>query len=181
MRIACGPLTNQHLECVMATSDLTAGELRQLLIYDSVSGEFTWRNARGRKTRAGAKAGYTSNGYIRIGINGKDYFAHCLVWLYAHGSWPTADIDHIDGIRSNNCLLNLRQAKRAENLQNQRAPRSDNKSGFLGVSFDAKRGMYKAALKVSGKTVFTKRTITAEEAASAYLEAKRKHHPFSVI
>ncbi len=79
------------------------------------------------------------------------------------------------GNRSNNRLSNLRDVSQAMNIQNERKPRSNNKSGFLGVK--ANRGLWKAEISIDGKTKFLGRFKTPEEAHQVYVEAKRKLHP----
>jgi hypothetical protein len=90
------------------------------------------------------------------------------------GEWPKTLIDHRDGDGLNNRWLNLRCATYKINNQNQRAPRSDNKSGFLGVC--AHKNRFYAYIKIGDKVKNLGAFLTAEEAHEAYLAAKRKHH-----
>ena len=89
---------------------LTAERLREQLRYDAETGVFTRRVGSGH-ARAGDMAGSVlSTGYVRIGIDGAKYTAHCLVWLYVNGVWPD-QIAHINGNRSDNRIANLRERR----------------------------------------------------------------------
>lgn len=123
-------------------STLTAEYVRSRLAYDPETGALTWKrreeNNRIDKmwnTRfAGKVADHkTSSGHIQFGIDGKNYLAHRIAWLIIYGAWPKNDIDHINRVRDDNRLCNLREATRAENASNTKR-RSNNTSGYHGVS-----------------------------------------------
>jgi hypothetical protein len=118
------------------------------------------------------------NGYIRIGINNKLYVAHRLAWLYVHGEFPESEIDHINGDRADNRILNLRKATPAENSQN-RARYCSNSSGFMGVYFNKRHKKYCARINHLGKKKHLGLYDTAELAFEAYKEAKRVYHSFN--
>lgn len=114
-----------------------ASELRQLFDYDPISGVVTYR-ARGAEhfthiaerirapnvaawnTRwAGRPAGtIVGSGYMHVTIKSHPVSIHRLIWAYVHGYWPTNDIDHINGVRTDNRIVNLREVSRAVNLRN---------------------------------------------------------------
>jgi hypothetical protein len=163
---------------MMYRNDITSDFLKSVLTYLPSTGEFIWKNTKGRKHVAGCVAGNKSVwGYTEIRLNRKLYKAHRLAWLYSYGEWPLDAIDHIDGDRSNNRLLNLRSASYADNNQNM-AVRRTSKSGSVGVSYDSKRHAWVAQLNVGGKRVLHKRCATREEAERAYTDAKAQHHEF---
>lgn len=74
-------------------------------------------------------------GYLHGVVLGKNCRAHRVVWLLTYGEWPTQHIDHINGIRSDNRISNLRDVSRSENAKNSCLPRV-NKSGFIGITRD---------------------------------------------
>ena len=119
----------------MAKTDLTADRLRELLHYDPDTGVFTRRVATAPCVRIGDIAGCfdNSNGYLKIGVDGRQRYAHRLAWLYANGTFPVFDIDHLNGIRTDNTLLNLRDVPRKQNIENVKIARTTNKLGVLGV------------------------------------------------
>lgn len=120
-----------------------------------------------------------ANGYVYIKIDGKSYMAHRLAWLDVNGEWPEVFVDHINGDRSDNRLINLRAATRELNAQNQRVAQKHNKLGILGVSPYGEK--YYACIRVNGKTKYLGLHETPEVAHQAYLEAKRKYHEGCMI
>jgi len=117
--------------------------LRELLEYDPETGVFIWKTGRG-SVKAGSVAGSKeANGYVRIRCDGGRYMAHRLAWLYVHGEFPPEEIDHINGVRDDNRLRNLRCVSRTENTRNQRLS-NRNTSGITGVHWDKKAGKWRA-------------------------------------
>ncbi len=159
------------------SDQLTQSRLKELLRYDPDTGLFHWIANRAIKNCAGKLAGWAErSGYIRITVDQKSYLAHRLVWLYVHGQWPAEEMDHIDTMRNNNRISNLRQVSRESNMHNQRRAHSQSKSGFLGVS-PHKNGKWKAQLRVGKKDHYLGLFTTPELAHAAYLEAKSRLHP----
>lgn len=166
----------------MAKVDLTAQRLRELLHYCPDTGAFTWIGTTNPKHKPGRPAGWREgNIYLRISVESRTYFAHRLAWLHASGEWPTGQIDHIDGDRTNNRWVNLRDISHSMNMQNRREARFDSSTGILGVQFYPKTGRFGASIRVSGKRTFLGRFDTAEEARQAYVRAKRELHPGCAI
>lgn len=162
----------------MANANLTAERLRELLNYDPETGVFTWRVRPVNSVHVGDIAGNDDgNGYLRMKISYASHSMHRLAWLYAYGVWPDGEIDHINGIRSDNRLVNLRVVSRTGNVQNRH--KTWGKSGFMGVY--ANFGKWRAAIQVNGKLISLGNFDTPEEASAAYLAAKRIHHPTSVV
>lgn len=166
------PLTGRAL-------DVTAERLHELLDYDLLTGTFTWRVAHRGTAKAGAVAGSPGAGYVCIRIDGRRYLAHRLAWLYVHGGWPDTQVDHINGDPTDNRLANLRMATPAQNQQNQRRARADNKCGLLGVSLC--RGRWQAEIRLNGKGIYLGRFDTPKQAHDAYLAAKARLHPFQTL
>lgn len=155
---------------------LTAERLREAIEYDPETGDFRWRIGLSRRVCPGAPAGFIVDGYRRIGLDGKRYWAARLAWLYVHGVHPTGQIDHIDGDPLNNRISNLRDVSHAVNQQNQRRAHHQNKLGMLGVVEDKRSGKFLARIFVNGKTKFLGSYRDPAEAQQAYIEAKRALH-----
>lgn len=104
-------------------------KLSALLSYDPQTGHFTRRITTSSNAKTGDIAGTLHKlGYWIISIDGYDFKAHRLAWLYVTGEWPSGDIDHANGIRSDNRFCNLRIATHRQNMAN--APRRvDSKHG----------------------------------------------------
>lgn len=155
---------------------LTQDRLRELLVYDPLSGEFTWLVNRLGSGGAGSRAGaFDGQGYRQIGIDGRIYREHRLVWLYVHGHWPVADLDHINRNRSDSRLANLRPATRSQNSANSGPPRN-NSSGFKGVSLEKRSGRWHAYITVARRRQNLGRFDTAEAANAAYVAAAVRIH-----
>lgn len=158
----------------MSKPNVTAERAKQVLSYDSESGIFTWL-IHTRNTCIGQIAGtLKKRGYIVISIDGKLIAAHRLAWFFAFGIWPTYNIDHINGCKSDNKICNLRDVPQGYNLQNKRKATSGNKSGFLGVS--PNRNRWAASIFTFGVKIHIGTFDTKEEAHAAYLAKKRKLH-----
>jgi hypothetical protein len=161
-------------------TELTQQRLKELLSYDHETGLFTWRVSKGT-AKKGSIAGYKHlDGYIQIMIDNKNYLAHRLAWIYVYGSLPEKDLDHINEIKDNNRICNLRLATRQENNHNISKPRIHNISGFRGVCWCKCAKKWKSQIGINGKKKYLGIFNTAEEAYEAYLKAKREIHPFWV-
>ncbi len=160
---------------------LTIERLRELLAYDAETGVFTWAIDRGDCYKAGSIAGSVDfQGYRVIQMDGKKHKAHRLAWLYVHGHWPDPQVDHINGIRTDNRIVNLRIVSNAENQQNQRKAHRSSSSGLLGA-YKHPDGKWMASIKVGGKQRHIGLFHTAQEAHEAYLRAKAELHPFQTL
>lgn len=148
-------------------AELTQELLKKILHYNRVSGLFTWKK-RGRGRTFGKAVGcIISKGYVHIWISGQSYKAHRLAWLYIHGKFPENDIDHINGIRDDNSLANLRACTRAENCRNQRKG-INNTSGFKGVYLCKRSNKWFAQIRCRGKAIYLGIFDDKKEAALAY-------------
>jgi hypothetical protein len=100
-------------------TELTQERLKELLHYDPETGIFTNLTQRGGHAKKGAVAGTKNSiGYVCIRIDYDQYRAHRLAWLYVYGEFPEKFIDHMNEIRDDNRIINLRLATHQENLHN---------------------------------------------------------------
>lgn len=160
----------------MKEQTLSYDKLREVLEYNPDTGEFTWATRLSNRAIVGKRAGNVrTNGYINISIDNRHYLAHRLAWFYCYGSFPKKNLDHIDGDKQNNRIDNLRECTQSENNQNARR-RIDNTSGHVGVI--AFRGKWRAEIRLHGQSFGLGVFDTKEEAAAAYLGAKRVLHRF---
>lgn len=155
--------------------------IKELLNYDSESGLFTWiANRKGRFGRAGVEAGRKNkSGYIVIGIDGGTFAAHRLAWLCVHGDLPKGmTIDHINRVKSDNRIINLRVCKLSDNSFNKPVYKN-NKCGMKGVYFDdSRRGnkKWRARIYINKKRISLGAFLTKEEAFEKYKQASVKYH-----
>lgn len=148
----------------MSSLKHSLSELRETLSYDPNTGEF-----RRVSTPSAIVGKVDPQGYLRISVNGRYYYAHRLAWLFVNGDWPGDRIDHIDRDRANNRIGNLRVATASQNAANA-GPRKSNTSGFTGVSVE--RGKFVARI---AKT-FIGSFMSPDEASAAYLAAARARY-----
>lgn len=155
---------------------LTQEFIKQVLDYDRESGQFTWlTNCRGNKLRIGSAAGTkNAGGYIVIRLQGRLHYAHRLAWLLVYGDLPAAETDHINGIRDDNSIKNLRSVDHSENGKNQ-AIYASNTSGVIGVVRCTQTNKWRAQIGANGKQITTCRFVNFDDAVSARKELERKH------
>jgi len=99
---------------------LTQARLRELLHYDPETGIFTWLQRRAGKAQKGSIAGrYHPSGHRIIRVDVTSYYAHRLAWIYVHSYIPDGlVIDHINHVRDDNRICNLRPVTHKVNSQN---------------------------------------------------------------
>lgn len=106
-----------------------------------------------------------AGGYKTVSYNNVNYLVHRVIWLLVKGVWPADQLDHVDKNRLNNRVENLREASNRSNHHN----RTDNTTGFVGVTYDKSRGKYIAGYRVGYTRVNVGRFDTAELAYRAKL------------
>lgn len=161
----------------MSKSLPDVSRLRILFWYDANTGELIRRIPAGRWGRIPTDtiAGVMRrDGYLVIDVDGVKLLVHRIAFAIAHGQWPIGQIDHIDGNRKNNRLLNLRDVEPSTNSENQRRARGNSKSGVLGVRQMGSR--WAAEIKVCGVQHYLGTADTPEEAQTLYVNAKRRLH-----
>ena len=165
----------------MADQILTIERAHELLNYDLSTGAFTWRT-KDKSNRAGgvnAAAGYKkAGGYVCIMIDGKNLRAHRLAWFWMRGSWPTLDLDHINGDTSDNRMCNLREVTAKQNQENRHNHKAS-KSGHIGVSWIASRKKWYASIMHNRKTVGLGLHENIEDAVSARKQAELRIYTHS--
>jgi hypothetical protein len=151
--------------------ELTQRRLKELLSYCPITGLFEWRQTR-PGVNAASKVGTVSGGYLRVSVDGQRHMAHRLAWLYMTGEWPHDTIDHINRDRLDNRWGNLRCLPHRLNAQNQ---------GGRGYHFNERLGKYVAQISTGGRknktVIYLGLFDSPERARSAYLAAKKQHHP----
>jgi len=154
--------------------------LIEKISYDKDTGIFTRA-----KSCKGSKLGRilgskTSNGYLTISFESKHYYAHRLAWFYVYKKFPDGMIDHINSMRTDNRIENLRIVQPYENLQNSKLHK-DNKSGYKGVWWHQKDKKWKSAICIKGKRINLGCYSTPEEASKAYIEASKTYQTHGIF
>jgi len=134
-------------------------------LFEYKDGTLFWKVSTNRRIKQYSAAGSTQkDGYVRIKINGVNYYAHRIVFALHNGYMPEC-VDHIDGNRSNNKIENLREANVTLNNWNKKI-RSDSKSSHKGVWWHKQSGMWEAVCKVNKKQTTVGRFEKIEDSAS---------------
>lgn len=161
---------------------------RECLDYNPDTGDLTWKhrdrwmlptepklkqwNARfaGKVAGSAHGLGYTQ---ICIKIYDKAYkvLAHRLAWYIHTGEIPV-EIDHINGNRSDNRIVNLRPSNDAENAKN-KAIAKNNKSGYPGVCYN--QGKWEVRKGHNGKLIYIGSFTNKDDAIAACKKAERKY------
>lgn len=139
-------------------------EVLRLFSYDPTTGRLMWKSNQ-QKRFVGREAGFiTHHGYRRVNLGKTKLHAHQIIWLMVHGELPDCEIDHINGIRDDNRIDNLRLATQQQNQQNA-GVRVDNVLGVKGVRLRPS-GRYQARVRLSDGTRVVKTFCTVVEAVS---------------
>lgn len=149
-------------------------EALKLFRYDYETGVLYWRWRVSNRIPKTLEAGTQKSGYLSVQVRGRLYQVHRVVMLMCYGFYGEGlEVDHINHVRDDNRLCNLRFVTRSENMRN-RSVSSNNTSGITGVHFLKARKKYIALIGVNRKLIFLGYFDTLEEAAAAREEANLK-------
>lgn len=149
---------------VSAEKDITDS-----LVYEPLTGKLFWRIKVGSRGFKGEVAGHYDkhHGYMNVQVKGRGYRSHRIAWYLYHGSWPKGQIDHINGCKTDNRIINLRDVTQNQNAFNK--PRYKNStSKFKGVSYRKDNNSWRAVIQKEGRQVSIGHFLCEKEAALAY-------------
>lgn len=152
-------------------------KLKKILSYNKDTGIFRWNLNSSKNVEIGDIAGMLNKcGYILIGIDGRTFLAHRLAIIYVHGDCiDDYEVDHINNVRHDNRICNLRLATPSENQFN-RGIQRNNTSGIKGVTWSNSRKKWMARCSVRGKNHYLGRYDDVKLAEKAVVEFRRKAH-----
>lgn len=151
-------------------------KLRAKIDYNPLTGALKWKSRHsGQMVEDLTADRLMLDGYRRVTAGGKSIQAHRVAWLLQTGSFPTNQLDHINGIKDDNRWVNLREATRAQNMHNRKLQKN-NKSGVKGVSWQASSKKWRATLKANGIKVLDQKFSSLDEAKAAIETAREKWH-----
>jgi len=156
-------------------SNIDCNQLREILEYQPETGLFFWKKKRNGISVGQMAGGKDRDGYIRIRIDNVKYAAHRLAWMYIHNDFPKNFIDHINGIKIDNRICNIRDVTRSENMQNLFKPQGRNI--YIGVYKNQNANTWYSKIEINGKQIRLGTFKTPEEANIAYKKAKLIYHP----
>ncbi|MBK8106016.1 MAG: HNH endonuclease [Betaproteobacteria bacterium] len=113
------------------------------------------------------------DGYRQVRVNGKQYREHHLVWLLHNGRMPSGELDHINCVRDDNRIENLRECTREQNTQNRRFRCAA--TGLDSLALLATTTSSEPLSLVAARRHTFGLFQTAEEANAAYMPAQRAH------
>lgn len=161
---------------------MTYERLREMVVYDPETGIFTRGTAkrnRGEQWVPGevVRGHRHKAGYHAICLDDCTYMAHRLAWLYVYGEWPPHTIDHVNLVKDDNRIANLRLATNAEQHRNIARTRS-NSTGFKGVTYRPRAKKWEANITMPaaghgerGKHKYLGQFDSPEDAHTAYQAA----------
>lgn len=149
--------------------------LKKIFVCEAEQGELRWRVSSPRAA-AGQLAGVVnSEGYRVVGYGGSKYRVHRIIWAMYYEAWPEGDLDHVNGIKTDNRISNLRPCTHGQNMQNCSKRVHARKSRHKGVDFH--KGRWRARIRPGdGGRMDLGYFATEEEAAAAYAAAAEKFH-----
>ncbi|MCW6525288.1 HNH endonuclease [Yersinia ruckeri] len=126
-------------------------ELKDFFEIDHVTGDLISKHYRHGAGPAGHKVGYHNNkGYLCFWHKGKRYTNHRVIWEILNGKIPDGlHIDHINGVRDDNRISNLRLVKNNKNCQNRKL-QHNNSTGIHGVYLHKRNNRY--CVQISSKS-----------------------------
>lgn len=151
---------------------ITIQELNEFFTFDPDSGIFRWKDAPGNTRKiAGDEAGHirSSDGYYELSILNRRVRAHRAAWAMHYGEWPERSIDHINRVKTDNRICNLRLCSDSDNRANIDMP-SNNKSGAKGVCWHKQAKAWQAQIKVRGRYLYLGLFDSVDAASRAYRE-----------
>lgn len=156
-------------------SKITHHRLIELLDYNPTTGVFAWKLGRRNGIKPGDRAGSLCGEYRFIGLDRKLYTEHSLAWFYTHSQWPGKDLDHWDRNKTNNAILNLREATESQNGMNR--SKGQNLSGFKGVGPSPHSNNFVAVIRFRGRKYHLGTFSDPRAAAEAYDAAALSFDP----
>lgn len=171
-REATEPL-EKEIESLKKQLLMSVGDIRDLIDYNPETGVLTAKvNFSGRQ--AGSVIGsQTWQGYYAFSLFGKKCFAHRLAWLLHYGEWPSQPIDHINGIKTDNSIRNLRLCSLSQNQFN-KPTQKNNTTGVKGVYWNKRDKRYVASVQFNGKKYSAGHHKDIESAKEAVMKLREK-------
>lgn len=158
----------------IANSTLTVSELKRHVEYDATTGIFTRLNTiHGNPCRKQLTKPQRI-GYIVFEVCGRKEYAHRMAWLWVYGVQPSNGIDHINGVKTDNRIQNLRDVPQQINMQNRSKVNLNRTSNLRGVRPSLNR--WSARITVNRKEIHIGNFDTKEQAHAAYIATKRLLH-----
>lgn len=149
----------------MKVEQITQKRIKELFEYKE--GKLYWRIQKSNRIKIGDRAGHLGNeNYRKIRMDNCLYLEHRLIWLMFKNYLPK-ELDHINGIRNDNRIENLREVNRNQNQWN----RKKNKKGtskYKGVYWNKELKKWRVEIQYYGTPIYLGDFDSEIEAAKAY-------------
>ena len=131
--------------------EITQELVRKLFDYDPETGVVTRKVSINYKAKKGTIiTSVGGSGYYRVGIKGRRYPLHRVIWLWMEGYFPEHEIDHINRDRLDNRWENLRVVSHSCNMRNTSLANSST-TRIRGVHLCKKDKFYQSYIKKDSK------------------------------
>lgn len=136
--------------------------IKEILSYKE--GKLYWKKDCKNKMKTGDEAGYKMpSGYRIVWIDNNHYYEHRIIWIMHNGDIPVGlEIDHINLVKNDNRLNNLRLATKSQNTRNKVSK---------NVYFRKDRSQYEAYFNIHGKR--TTKCFKSQEEAESWIEENK--------
>ena len=149
-------------------------EVKKYLDYNQDTGVFQWKTRTSNRIKVGDEAGVvTKLGYRMLSLLGKKEYCHRLAWFFVHGEMPDC-IDHINGNKLDNRIVNLRNTTKAMNNKNQHQSRTGLMLGVSAYKSKNSENKFRASIQEDGKTIHLGVFKTEDDAFAAYKAYREK-------
>ena len=159
---------------------LTQERIHHLFTYDKEKGVLVRNCTTGRALAGTSSFAKDRDGYHIVGIDGKLYRTHRVIWFYIYGKFPDGYLDHINRNRTDNKIENLRQVSKAQNRENIDVA-VNSKSGVKGVWLHKQTKKWCASIGYKGKNIHLGSFKSIEEAYAAYKTAASIYHTMNAV
>ena len=149
--------------------------IKEHLLYNKNTGIFYWNVNRQKIQKGSIAGGLSGEGYIQIRVLGKKMGAHRMAWLLHYGTLPKNQLDHINEIKTDNRIENLREATHSQNMRNY-THNVKNTSGYKNVVWSKKSSKWQVGLRVNGKKKHIGLFNSINEAVEAAQSARQQFH-----
>jgi len=140
------------------------GDIGEYLVYDEFSGKFICKKSYHKKIIPSMEVGYVNSlGYIEVAFKGKRYLGHRVAWFLYYNKHAEKVIDHINGDRKDNRIVNLRDVS-----QRQNTVYGLKKKGLVGVRYKPRINKWEARITSDKKSIYLGVFPTEIKAYEAY-------------